>query len=151
MLRSARQAKILEIISEKEIETQEELCEELNQLNYVVTQATISRDIKDLHLFKVSGIEKKYRYAYINKNETEISPKMKNLFRECLVSITAAGNLIVVKTLTGNGGNAGTVFDKLNYGEVIGSIAGDDTLLIICTDANAANLVVEKVNEFLKA
>ena len=69
MLRTARHAKILEIISQKEIETQEELCQELNKLNYVVTQATISRDIKDLHLFKVSGIEKKYRYAYINDSE----------------------------------------------------------------------------------
>lgn len=150
MLRTARHAKILEIIAEKEIETQEELCEELNQLNYVVTQATISRDIKDLHLFKVSGIEKKYRYAYINKNETEISPKMKNLFRECLISIKAAQNLIVVKTLVGNGANAGAVFDKLNYSEVVGSVAGDDTLLVVCTDANAASMVVEKVNEFLK-
>ena len=76
MLRSARHAKILEIISRKEIETQEELCEELNALNLVVTQATISRDIRDLHLFKVAGIEKKYRYAYINDGESEISPKM---------------------------------------------------------------------------
>ena len=83
MLRTARHIrisiKILEIIPQKEIETQEELCSELNKLNYVVTQATISRDIKDLHLFKVSGIEKKYRYAYINDSEGEISPKMKNL------------------------------------------------------------------------
>ena len=150
MLRAARHAKILELIAEKEIETQEELCDELNQLNYVVTQATISRDIKDLHLFKVSGIEKKYRYAYINKNETEISPKMKNLFRECLVSMKAVQNLIVVKTLAGNGANAGTVFDKLNYSEVLGSVAGDDTLLVVCADSNAANMVVEKVNEFLK-
>ena len=63
MLRSARHAKILEIIANKEIETQEELCEELNKLNYVVTQATISRDIKDLHLFKVAGTEKRYRYT----------------------------------------------------------------------------------------
>ena len=150
MLKTARHAKILEIIAEKEIETQEELCEELNQLNYVVTQATISRDIKDLHLFKVAGVEKKYRYAYINKNESEISPKMKNLFRDCLISIKSAQNLIIVKTLTGNGANAGTVFDKLNYSEVLGSVVGDDTLLVVCTDENAANLVVEKVNEFLK-
>ena len=150
MLRTARHAKILEIISMKEIETQEELCEELNKLNYVVTQATISRDIKDLHLFKVSGVQKKYRYAYINKNETEVSPKMKNLFRECLVSIKAAQNLIVIKTLTGNGANAGAVLDKLNFSEVVGSVAGDDTLLVVGVNAEAANIVVEKVNEFIK-
>jgi transcriptional regulator of arginine metabolism len=115
MLRSARHAKILEIITHKEIETQEELCEELNQLNYVVTQATISRDIRDLHLFKVVGVEKKYRYAYINDGEGEISPKMKSLFRDCVLSVKAAQNLVVVKTLTGNGANAGAVVDKLNY------------------------------------
>ena len=76
MLKSARHAKILELIAEKEIETQEELCDELNALNYVVTQATISRDIRDLRLFKVAGTQKKYRYAYINDSEEEISPKM---------------------------------------------------------------------------
>ena len=150
MLRSARHAKILEIISRKEIETQEELCAELNALNLVVTQATISRDIRDLHLFKVAGIEKKYRYAYINDGESEISPKMKSLFRDCVVFVKAAKNLVVVKTLTGNGANAGAVFDKLNYSEVLGSVAGDDTLLVVCIDTNAANTVVEKVNEFLK-
>ena len=150
MLRSARHAKILEVISHKEIETQEELCAELNKLNYVVTQATISRDIRDLHLFKVAGIEKKYRYAYINDGESEISPKMKSLFRDCVISVKAAQNLVVVKTLTGNGANAGAVIDKLNYEEIIGSVAGDDTLLIVCIDNLGAQAVVDKVIAFIK-
>ena len=150
MLRSARHAKILEIISHKEIETQEELCEELNQMNHVVTQATISRDIRDLHLFKVAGIEKKYRYAYINDRESEISPKMKSLFRDCVISVKAAQNLVVVKTLSGNGANAGAVVDKLNHEEIVGSVAGDDTLLIVCADNTAAETVVEKISEFIK-
>lgn len=149
MLRSARHAKILEIISQKEIETQEELCAELNSINYVVTQATISRDIRDLHLFKVAGIEKKYRYAYINDGEGEISPKMKNLFRNCVVGVTAAQNLVVVKTLTGNGANAGAVVDKLNYDEIAGSVAGDDTLLIVCKDNDAATAVANKITAFI--
>ena len=150
MLRSARHAKILEIISHNEIETQEELCEELNKLNYVVTQATISRDIRDLHLFKVAGVLKKYRYAYINDGESEISPKMKSLFRDCVVSVTTAQNLVVIKTLSGNGANAGAVVDKLNHEEIVGSVAGDDTLLIVCTDNQAAETVVEKINEFMR-
>ncbi len=150
MLKSARHAKILEIISSKEIETQEELCEELNRLNYVVTQATISRDIRDLHLFKVAGVEKKYRYAYINESEGEVSPKMRNLFRDCVLSVTAAQNLIVIKTLTGNGGNAGAVVDKLGYSEIVGSVAGDDTLIVVCTDNAGAALVVEKITNFMK-
>lgn len=149
MLRSARHAKILEIISHKEIETQEELCAELNAMNFVVTQATISRDIRDLHLFKVAGIDKKYKYAYINDGEAEISPKMKSLFRDCVTGISAAQNLVVVKTLSGNGGNAGAVVDKLNYDEVVGSVGGDDTLLIVCKDTESANAVVEKITAFL--
>jgi transcriptional regulator of arginine metabolism len=150
MLRAARHAKILEIISRMEIETQEELCAELNKLNYVVTQATISRDIKDLHLFKVAGVEKKYRYAYISNVEAEISPKMKSLFRDCVVSIKSAQNIVVIKTLTGNGSNAGTVIDKLSYGEIVGSVAGDDTVLVVCTDNEAAQTVVEKIGEFIE-
>jgi len=150
MLRSARHAKILELISQKEIETQEELCAELNRLNYVVTQATISRDIRDLHLFKVAGMEKKYRYAYINDGDSEISPKMKSLFRDCVVTVKSAQNLVVIKTLTGNGSNAGAVVDKLSYEGIIGSVAGDDTLLIVCADAASAEKVVEKLAGFLK-
>ena len=150
MLRSSRHAKILEIISHKEIETQEELCQALQAMNLVVTQATISRDIRDLHLFKVAGVEKKYRYAYIRDGENEISPKMKGLFRECVTTVRAAKNLVVVKTLAGNGANAGTVIDKLNHEDIVGSVAGDDTLLVVCGDNQAAERVVEKINEFLK-
>ena len=149
MLRSARHAKILEIISHKEIETQEELCAELNAMNYVVTQATISRDIRDLHLFKVAGVEKKYRYAYINDGETEISPKMRNLFKNCVIGVSSAQNLVVVKTLTGNGANAGAIVDKMNYEEIIGSVAGDDTLLVVCKDTDSANAVVKKITAFI--
>ena len=101
-------------------------------------------------MFKVAGIEKKYRYAYINDGESEISPKMKNLFRECVTSVRAAKNLVVVKTLAGNGANAGAVVDKLNYGEIVGSVAGDDTLLIVCEDDERAQTVVERINGFMR-
>ena len=150
MLKSARHAKILEIISQKEIETQEELCAELIKQNYVVAQATISRDIKDLNLFKVSGVEKKYRYAHIRESVGNVSPKMKSLFTGCVVSIQAAQNIVVIKTLPGNGNNAGMVIDKLNYAEIIGSVAGDDTLFAVCENSEKAVFVVEKINEFLK-
>ncbi len=150
MQRSARQEKILELISHKEIETQEELCVELNRMNYIVTQATISRDIRDLHLFKVAGITKKYRYAYINDGEREISPKMKGLFRDCVISVKSAQNLVVIKTLSGNGSNAGTVVDKLHYEEIVGSVAGDDTLLIVCQDNQGAIALVDKIVDLIK-
>ena len=149
-MRSSRQAVILEIIGNMEIETQEELCAELNRRNYSVTQATVSRDIKELSLFKVAGTEKKYKYAFIDDASNKISPKMHNLFRECVLSIRSAMNQIVIKTLRGNGSNAGMIVDKLNLPEVLGSIAGDDTLLIVATDEEKAKIVVEKLNEFLK-
>ncbi len=150
MLRTSRHAKILEIISHQEIETQDELCEELRKVNFVVTQATISRDIRDLHLFKVSGVEKKYRYAYINATEGEVSTKMRNLFRDSVLTVRKAQNIVIIKTMTGNGTNAGLVIDKLNYPEVVGTVAGDDTLIMICEDNEAADNVIAKVGDFLK-
>lgn len=150
MMRSGRHTTILDIISKMEIETQEELCAELNKQNYKVTQATVSRDIKELRLFKVAGVEKKYKYAYIDEGLNRISPKMQNLFRECVLSMRPAMNQVVIKTLRGNGSNAGMIVDKLNFQEIVGSIAGDDTLLIVTESPEQADIVVEKLNEFLK-
>ena len=150
MMRSGRHTTILDIISKMEIETQEELCAELNKQNYKVTQATVSRDIKELRLFKVAGVEKKYKYAYIDEGLNRISPQMQHLFRECVLSMRPAMNQVVIKTLRGNGSNAGMIVDKLNFQEIVGSIAGDDTLLIVTESPEQANIVVEKLNEFLK-
>lgn len=150
MLKTERHKEILRLIENNEIETQEELCKALNDENYVVTQATVSRDIRDLHLFKVAGVEKKYRYASLNKSEGEVSEKMRNLFKTCVLAIEAAQNLIVVKTMTGNGANAGAVVDKFNLQGVIGSVAGDDTLLIVCHDNETATAVCERLSGLLK-
>ena len=106
--------------------------------------------MKDLRLFKVAGVSKKYRYAYIDDGNNKISPKMHNLFRECVLSIQPAMNQVVVKALRGNGSNAGMIVDKLNLPEIVGSIAGDDTLLIVAASEEKALVVVEKLNEFLK-
>ncbi len=150
MMRNARHAKILEIIAEKEIETQEELCAELAAENFSVTQATVSRDIKELHLFKVRGTQRRFRYATITETEGGISEKMRTLLRDCVESIRVAGNLIVVKTLIGNGGNAGAAIDKINYREVVGSIAGVDAVLVVCESAAEANSVRSKLEALIK-
>ena len=149
-MRSGRQAVILEIISSMEIETQEELCAELTKRNYNVTQATVSRDIKELRLFKVAGVEKKYRYAYIDDGNNKIAPKMHNLFRECVLTMRPSMNQVIIKTLRGNGSNAGMIVDKVNLPEIVGTLAGDDTLLIVTESVEAAKIVVEKLSEFLK-
>ncbi len=151
MLREERQAKILEIIAAQEIETQEELCKALNKANYPVTQATVSRDIKSLHLFKVSGVRKKYRYSYLKDSAAEILPgKFRNLFKESVLSVRCACNLVVIKTLSGNASNAGLVLDELNFEEVVGTVAGDDTLFAACTDEASALKIMEKLNGILK-
>lgn len=150
MLKTERHAKILELISHMEIDTQEELCKALNDENFVVTQATVSRDIRDLHLFKVSGIEKKYRYAYLGASESDISDKMRNLFKNCVLNVTIAQNIVVVKTLSGNGANAGAVVDKLNIENVAGSVAGDDTLLVVCKDNSSAEEAERRLSDLLR-
>ena len=145
-----RQQAILRLIQENPISRQETLLEYLSKEGFDATQATISRDIKELRLFKVAGVEKKYKYAYIDEGLNRISPKMQNLFRECVLSMRPAMNQVVIKTLRGNGSNAGMIVDKLNFQEIEGSIAGDDTLLIVTESPEQANIVVEKLNEFLK-
>lgn len=141
MLRNARHNKILELIEEKEIETQEELCKELAEANFAVTQATVSRDVRELRLFKVAGTKKRYRYAAIGKGEEELSDKMRSLFQACIESIQTVGNIVVIKTLNGNGANAGVIIDMLKYAEIVGSIAGDDTVFSLCKTAEDAETV----------
>lgn len=150
MHRNARQSTILDIISKKDIETQEELCNELNKLNFNVTQATISRDIKDLKLYKIAGTTKKYKYAYIEGDGDAVTNKMRNLFCECVQSVNYANNLIVIKTMRGNGATAGTFVDSLQLSEIIGSVAGDDTLLIVVNSNENTPIVVDKLKEYIR-
>ena len=149
MYRNARQAKILEIIANEEIETQDELCNALNKLNFNVTQATISRDIKDLKLYKVAGTLKKYKYASIDGSQDELSPRMLNLFRECVLSINYANNLIVIKTMRGNGQGGGSFVDSLQIDEIMGCVAGDDTVLYIVDSTEHTPSVAQRLKEYL--
>ena len=149
MLRNARHNKMLQIVSEQEIETQEELCEELNRLNFNVTQATISRDIKELKLYKISGTTKKYKYACLESDDDSVRGKMKTLFRECVQTISYANNIIVIKTMRGNGSSAGMFVDSLQLKEIIGSVAGDDTLLIVVDSNENTKLIADRLKEYI--
>lgn len=149
MHRNDRQQKILEIITAKEIDTQEELCAELQKLNFNVTQATVSRDIKELKLYKVSGNTKKYKYACLENNDDTVQSKMKLLFRECVQSIKSANNLVVIKTLRANGSTAAIFVDMLQMKEVLGSVADDDTILIVSDTAENAKVIADRLNEFI--
>ena len=150
MLKKDRHAKILEIIRLNEIDTQGELTQKLNEIGVEVTQATISRDIQELHLIKIAGKVKKYKYAFIDKRENFIPDKIVNLFKEILVSITCVNNLIVIKTLSGNASAAGMVVDRMNFSEILGCVAGDDTLLIITKSNSDAEMVIKEFKELMK-
>ncbi len=149
MARTGRQLKLIEIINKNEIETQEALAEALRNEGYLVTQATVSRDIKDLGLIKVMTPNKTYKYAQPASTEQKSSGKMLNLFRECVISIDYAGHLIVIKTVSGGANSAATLVDKLNFSEVMGCVAGDDTILVVIKDQQKIVPIVEKLKSLL--
>lgn len=149
MARTGRQLKLIEIINKNEIETQEVLAEALRNEGYLVTQATVSRDIKDLGLIKVMTPNKTYKYAQPASTEQKSSGKMLNLFRECVISIDYAGHLIVIKTVSGGANSAATLVDKLNFPEVMGCVAGDDTILVVIKDQQKIVPIVEKLKSLL--
>ena len=149
MQRSLRQQKILEIIAIKEIETQEELCDELNKSNFNVTQATVSRDVKELNLYKVAGTQKKYKYASFDNYVDDVSNRFTTLFKGCVLAINSANNIILIKTLRGNGSTVGVFVDSLKIPEILGCVAGDDTLLIVVNSNENTDAVVEILKEYL--
>ena len=149
MARTGRQLKLIEIINKNEIETQEALAEALRNEGYLVTQATVSRDIKDLGVIKVMTANKTYKYAQPASTEQKSSGKMLNLFRECVISIDYAGHLIVIKTVSGGANSAATLVDKLNFPEVMGCVAGDDTILVVIKDQQKIVPIVEKLKSLL--
>lgn len=131
MARSARQSKILELISTKEIETQDELARELKNAGFDITQATISRDIKELGLTKILSSTGKYKYCFVGSEEQVISNKYITIFKEAVISVKSAMNIAVVKTMKGMASGVCGFVDKLNLNELIGACYGDDTVMLI--------------------
>ena len=144
MAKSSRHEKLVELINTYEIDTQEELARLLNDSGFNVTQATVSRDIKELNLVKVSGKNKKYKYSVMQHNEQQDMLKVYNLFKVSVQSVTCAQNLVVVKTLMGNGLASATAIDKMRIPQVVGCIGGDDTIIVVAKD-NEDALIVEQI------
>ena len=148
MDKSKRQQQLLEIVTKIEVNTQEELIKILEAQGLKVTQATISRDIKELGLIKTSGRSKKYRYARVFDKHGDTN-KLLELFKVAVISITCAQNLIVVKTLTGNASAVAATIDSQEIPEILGTLAGDDTVLVVSTDNNSAQLVATSLHSLL--
>ena len=138
-MKSQRQAKILEIISNKNVETQEQLLAELQQAGFRGTQATVSRDIKELRIVKELTSLGTYRYTTSSSELSgTFSARLNTIFRECVVSFDYAQNIIVIRTLPGLANAAASAIDAMNMSTVVGSLAGDDTVMIVMRDVNAA-------------
>lgn len=144
MARNARQNKLLELISEKDIETQEELVDELRSAGFAVTQATVSRDIKELGLIKISADGKRQRYTK-EKSDNTVTSKFTDMFKRAVVSVDYAVNIVVVKTLSGSANIAGMMLDRLNNKSVLGCVAGDDTVFAVLRDEKSAEEMAEQL------
>ncbi len=143
MIKNLRRQAIIELIKSFDISTQEELTERLTQKGFNVSQATISRDIKELNLIKVEGENKRSKYAIVEDFGAKLSPKLISLFKQITLSIESANNLIVLKTISGNASAAGMAIDEIKFPQIIGTVAGDDTLLIITKTSADAEIVVK--------
>lgn len=150
MARSARQSKILDLITAYEIETQEELVARLKAANFDITQATISRDIKELGLIKtLSSDSNRYKYALVESNDQQASNKFIILFKEIVISIKQAQNLAVIKTLKGFSGALADFVEKFNLDELMGAVNGDNTVMLIFPTNKDCEVAINKMNEIL--
>lgn len=149
-MKYSRHAKILEIIEKSFIETQEEIAEKLKELGFDVTQATVSRDIKELRLIKVMTEDGRYKYAPFTQSENTISNKLLNIFSESFVSSDYANNIVILKTLPGMAQACASAIDSLKWPEIVGTIAGDDTVMIICRAEKIAEDLVNRFNKMAK-
>ncbi len=149
-MKNDRQAMILEIVAQENIETQEQLLIRLQARGFRCTQATISRDIKQLHLIKEPVGQGVYKYAVSGNRATlNVAAKLRTIFRECIVSIDYAQNIVVVKTMPGLANGACSALDNMDMSDIVGSLAGDDTALLVMRNTEAAELLCQEIKDML--
>ncbi|PYZ94362.1 arginine repressor [Salipaludibacillus keqinensis] len=144
MNKGQRHIKIRDIIANQEIETQDDLVDQLRGAGFNVTQATVSRDIKELHLVKVPMMDGRYKYSLPSDQRFNPLQKLKRALMDSFVSIDQTGNMIVMKTFPGNANAVGALIDNLDWSEIMGNICGDDTILIICRSEEDTNTISER-------
>lgn len=149
-MKTVRQVAILDIIEKQEIETQEELASALNARGIRVTQSTVSRDIKELRLLKVLTPSGKYKYATGDQADNNLTDRFIRMLAESLLSVSSANNLIVVKTLSGSANVAAEALDSMHWPEVLGTLAGDNTVLLIIRSNEETITVTSRIREMMK-
>ena len=149
-MKAKRQALIREIVEQQSIQTQEELAEALRQHGMVVTQATVSRDIREMHLLKVLAENGSYRYATMEKGDAGMSDRLIRMLSDCVVEMNSANNLIVIRTLPGSAHVAAEAIDNLKWPEILGTIAGDNTILVIVRSNEEVEAVIKRFRSIVK-
>ena len=150
-MKNNRQSMILDIIAKEHIETQEQLLELLRQRGVASTQATISRDIKQLHLVKEPTGQGRYRYAVsVQKTKLNFADKLRTIFLESVVSVEAAQNIVVLKTIEGMAQGAAFALDNMGDTDIVGTLAGDDTIFLVFHDTIQALDFCEQVKQMLR-
>lgn len=149
-MKISRHAKILEIIEKHPTETQEELAEELKKCGYNITQATVSRDIKELKLVKVLDENGIYRYASLKEQDSILNERLVKVFAESVLSVDFSGNMVVVKTFSGAANAAAETIDVLDFKEVVGTLAGDDTIFILVRNQENVETVIDRLKKMMK-
>ena len=149
-MKTRRQTKILELIKKYEIETQEDLSAYLEQEGYQVTQATVSRDIRELKLTKVSLTGGRQKYVALLETNEDLSKKYERIFRDGFISMDIAQNILVVKTVPGMAMAVAAALDALQLHEVVGTIAGDDTIMCAARSTEDAIAVIDKLRKFVE-
>ena len=147
-MKNQRQEYLLQIIAEEAVETQEQLLERLQERGIRSTQATISRDIKELHLIKEPVGQGRYRYAVsAHRTKLNFADRLRTIFREGVLSVDYAQNLVVIKTMPGLANGAAAAIDKLNIPEMLGTLAGDDTCFVVLKDTQSAASLCAEIRE----
>ena len=149
-MKRARQAEILNVIRMMDVETQEQLLAELKLRGFTTTQATISRDIKQMHLIKEPVGQGVYRYAVsVNRARLNVADKLRTIFKESITSVDSAQNMVVIKTLSGLAGGACEALDHMDIAGLVGSLAGENTVFLVMKDTDAAELFCQEIREML--
>ncbi len=148
-MKGKRQHKILEIIASREITTQEELADRLNAEGFSVTQATVSRDIRELHLYKVPGEGGRQKYAALPGKEDSVTDRYMDTLRAGFVSMAQAQNILVVRTVSGMASGVAVALDSMDFPEIVGTIAGDDTIMCAIATVEETTQLMEKLQALL--
>ena len=150
-MKTKRQTKMLELIKKHDIETQEELSDYLQKEGYQVTQATVSRDIRELKLTKIPTGNGRQKYAVLRQDDSHLGDKYIRVLKECFVSMDSAQNILVVKTGVGMAMAVAAAIDAMKFEEIVGSIAGDDTIMMAIRTVEDTQVVMRKIRETLES